>query len=308
MSDPGGTAAVTNVNLNFDDAAGSSVSCVSGPTSGTYQPTNCADPFGSDTFPAPAPTGPYTTSLAQFNNTDPNGIWNLYVRDDVGGDTGAINGGWSLTLSGSYSLTVTDTLPPGATYGDASGAGWTCTQANGIVTCTRSALALGAAPDIIITAIAPLTPGVITNTATVASGLGDPDASGNTATWVTNVVSETTYGVALAPLAASQSGDPGTVVTYTLTVTNMGNVDDTFTVTLGSNSFSTNAPTDVGPLGAGSSTTFNVVVAIPAGAVEGMTDTVNVTVTSQGNPLMTAGAALTTLVNRRLYLPLITKQ
>jgi hypothetical protein len=68
---------------------------------------------------------------------------------------------------------MTDTLPPGVTFVGAGGSGWNCTQTSGVVTCTRSALAPGAAPDIVITATAPLTDSVITNTATIGSDLSD---------------------------------------------------------------------------------------------------------------------------------------
>ncbi|HJQ29686.1 MAG TPA: hypothetical protein VJ827_10110 [Rubrobacter sp.] len=34
-----------------------------------------------------------------FPGADPNGPWNLLVRDDTGGDTGQITGGWSLDIS-----------------------------------------------------------------------------------------------------------------------------------------------------------------------------------------------------------------
>jgi len=298
MSDPGSTTAVTGVNLTFDDAAAGSVSCTTGPTSGTYKPTDCTDSFGTDVFPAPAPTGPYTTSLAQFNNTDPTGTWNLYVRDDAAGDTGSISGGWALTVVGSYSLTVTDTLPAGTTYVGATGNGWTCSQASGVVTCTRATLAPGAAPAIVITATAPLSTGIITNTALiVGSNLSDNVPANNTAQFSTSIINGgPTYGVALTPGTAGQSGLASTSVTYTLNVTNTGNASDTFTVTLSGNAFTTTAPATVGPLAAGASTALNVVVTIPAGAAGGASDTVNVKVTSQGDPSKFAPAALTTTV------------
>jgi subtilisin-like proprotein convertase family protein len=37
-----------------------------------------------DTLPAPAPTGPYGTSLSAFDFTEPNGAWRLYAFDDDG--------------------------------------------------------------------------------------------------------------------------------------------------------------------------------------------------------------------------------
>jgi subtilisin-like proprotein convertase family protein len=97
MSDAGGSADLVNVTLTFDDAAATTLPDGTPIASGTYLPSN----FGTgDTFPAPAPVGPYTdTELSIFDGIDPNGIWSLYVFDDVGGDVGNISGGWSLTLT-----------------------------------------------------------------------------------------------------------------------------------------------------------------------------------------------------------------
>ena len=52
-------------------------------------------------------------------------------------------------------VTVTDTLPGTVTFVSATGTGWTCGQAAGVVTCTRATLAAGAAPVIAITVTAP---------------------------------------------------------------------------------------------------------------------------------------------------------
>jgi subtilisin-like proprotein convertase family protein len=50
-------------------------------------------------FPSPAPPGPYGTSLAGFNGTNPNGAWSLYVVDNFEVDTGSIAGGWNLDVA-----------------------------------------------------------------------------------------------------------------------------------------------------------------------------------------------------------------
>ena len=42
--------------------------------------------------------------------------------------------------TGATSVTVTDTLPAGVTFVSAAGAGWTCSQSSGTVTCTRASL------------------------------------------------------------------------------------------------------------------------------------------------------------------------
>jgi uncharacterized repeat protein (TIGR01451 family) len=302
MSDPGGTTAVADVNLTFDDAAASSVSCSTGPASGTYKPTNCTDGVGTDIFPAPAPPGPYMESLAQFIGGDPTGTWDLYVRDDAPIDSGSIASGWKLTLAGTYTLTVKDVLPAGVTFNGASGSGWNCTQSSGVVTCTRPTLAPGAAPDIVISATAPATTGVITNTATITSNLSDDLPANNFAQVATTITSlPPVYGVALSPGVAGKSGSPGAGLTYTLAVTNTGNTSDTFTVAVSGNAFTTNAPSDIGPLAPGASAAFDVVVTIPGGATAGAQDTANVKVTSQGNPAQFAASTLTTTVVNTTY-------
>ena len=76
-------------------------------------------------------------------------------------------------------VTVTDTLPAGFAFGTASGTGWTCDQAAGVVTCTRPTLAVGPAPDITITVTGRIEGGILTNTATVSCPLVDPVPTNN---------------------------------------------------------------------------------------------------------------------------------
>lgn len=101
MSDTSGTNDFVNTNLTFDDAAPAPMSDSGANPSGTYRPTN----FGTgDTFAAPAPAGPYTDPqlLSVFNGltgANVNGQWRLFVTDDVSGDSGNINGGWTLNIS-----------------------------------------------------------------------------------------------------------------------------------------------------------------------------------------------------------------
>jgi subtilisin-like proprotein convertase family protein len=96
MSDVGGSADAVNANLTFDDAGEAIAGTI---VSGTFSPTNSGT--ATDPFPAPAPAGPYPDPqrLSVFNGLDPNGIWSLYVVDDLGGDTGTINGGWRLNIT-----------------------------------------------------------------------------------------------------------------------------------------------------------------------------------------------------------------
>ena len=97
MGDVGGGTDITNVSLTFDDAAASSLPDATVLTTGTFKPTYLNQ--GAAGFPAPAPAGPYATTLSAFNGTIQNGTWSLYVFDDSSGDTGNINGGWSINIT-----------------------------------------------------------------------------------------------------------------------------------------------------------------------------------------------------------------
>lgn len=58
--------------------------------------------YSPNILPAPAPAGPYDTSLAPLIGTNANGTWSLYVWDDDGiGDSGTFAGGWSIGFSSS---------------------------------------------------------------------------------------------------------------------------------------------------------------------------------------------------------------
>ena len=104
MSDAGGGADAVNANITLSDAATNLLPDSTVITSGTFRPTN----YGTgDTFPAPAPAGPYAspapagtaTFASTFGGTQANGTWSLYVVDAFAGDVGTISGGWTLTIT-----------------------------------------------------------------------------------------------------------------------------------------------------------------------------------------------------------------
>jgi len=115
------------------------------------------------------------------------------------------------------------------------------------------------------------------------------------------VVTTPTYGLQLAPASQGLTATAGSVVTYTLTVTNAGNVNDTFDVAVTGDTFTTTAPASVS-LVPGASATFNVVVTAGASG----SDTATITLTSQGDGTTSANATVTTIVAiNKLFLPII---
>ena len=105
LSDAGGGADVLNIDLVVDSAATTAMPD-SGPlVSGTYKATNFEP---GDAFTPPAPSAPYSESLADVIGTNPNGTWSLFVLDDAAIDGGSLAGGWGLVLTtgGNQSPTV----------------------------------------------------------------------------------------------------------------------------------------------------------------------------------------------------------
>src|SRR4029453_5975322 len=95
MSDPGADA-LANVSVKLDDTAPTALPDAGQILSGTYKPTDFEP---GDPFDAPAPVGPYETSLSTFAGANPNGTWLLYVMDDTAGDAGNIANGWGLAFT-----------------------------------------------------------------------------------------------------------------------------------------------------------------------------------------------------------------
>ena len=108
MSESGGQVkhSVTNLVLTFDDNVTNALPFESNLVSGVFKPTNGYLVLGNTNlpyeFPPPAPPGNSNSpaALSVFRNTDPDGVWNLFVLcDAAGNDTGSLSDGWSLNLS-----------------------------------------------------------------------------------------------------------------------------------------------------------------------------------------------------------------
>lgn len=114
MSDAGGGTPAVNLNITLSDAAATALGDSTALATGSFRPANYE---AGDTFPTPAPAGPYAsppivgsaTFASAFGGANPNGIWSLYVLDDAGGDLGNIAGGWELTVT--PALNVCSTVP-----------------------------------------------------------------------------------------------------------------------------------------------------------------------------------------------------
>ncbi|NYE37049.1 subtilisin-like proprotein convertase family protein [Nocardioides cavernae] len=88
-----------------------------GSPSGRYAPTDNDEP---NNFPAPAPARTGVTTFADaFKDTNPNGTWQLFVYDDIGGGSGSI-ASWSLTVDAGipHAVTFGSTAPAPARVGD----------------------------------------------------------------------------------------------------------------------------------------------------------------------------------------------
>ncbi len=134
--------------------------------------------------------------------------------------------------SASGPVTVTDTLPAGLTYVSAAGAGWTCSNAGGVVTCTRpGAVTSGTTlPAITLTvAVGAAAAPSVTNTATVASTTFDHVSANDSSSVTSPVLTQTDLTVAKSHAGNFSQGQSGT---YTITVTNSGGVASSGAVTV----------------------------------------------------------------------------
>jgi subtilisin-like proprotein convertase family protein len=113
MSDACGEDDIEDYTWTFSDQAPGPMSDDSADCGAfAYRPTNHVDAFDTNMV-SPAPPGPYGTSLASFNNENPNGTWKLYVQDDVFlSNAGDIELGWSIAIeTGPVDMAIPATGP-----------------------------------------------------------------------------------------------------------------------------------------------------------------------------------------------------
>lgn len=125
-------------------------------------------------------------------------------------------------------ITVTDALPAGLTFVSATGTGWACSAAAGLVTCERAGTLASGTDAPTITLVATVGSGVgtttLTNTANVAGPATDPTPGNNTDHEPTPVTEETEIAVTKTVTGA----DPvaaGATTSYSVVVSNTGSSD-----------------------------------------------------------------------------------
>jgi uncharacterized repeat protein (TIGR01451 family) len=249
MSDAGDgySNRISNLTLTFDDE-GDYLIPYAGQINtfsniGAYVPvnynasTNAVD--DTDGFAAPAPAAPgggnYSDWLTNFIGINPNGTWNLYLRDDFSGDNGLLANGYILNIysittncgscavASTADLALSQTVAPASTY----------TNNNVTFTLTVTNLGSGSASSI-----------VVSNT--LPTGLNYVSASPPA-----NSTNGNTFGFALGTLASAGA----TNVTLTAKSTATGNFTNTAVVSSGTSD----------PVPANNSASAAVtVVAIPA--------------------------------------------
>ncbi len=116
-------------------------------------------------------------------------------------------------------VTVTDTLPAGVTLVSAVSPipGASCAEAAGTITCNLGTLNAGAnvAGAVSIVVNAPAAPATLGNTASVASAVGDPDTTDNSATATTTVTAAPTYTITGRVADNANNNLPGVTLTLT---------------------------------------------------------------------------------------------
>jgi subtilisin family serine protease/CRISPR/Cas system CMR-associated protein Cmr5 small subunit len=239
-----------------------------------------ADAMDMATIVATSTTDPML-SVNAVVNTYANAVYAVDLSpetQDAYGDPG-VTVAYTLTLSNmgnvpdTYDLALADNL-------------WEVTLSE-----TSLALAVGESADIQVNVTVPADAlaDAMDMATIVATSTTDPMLSVSA---VVNTYANAVYAIELTPLTDSAEDAPGTVVTYLLTLANQGNAVDTVTVAASGNLWEVNLPLDSFDVPVGGSVEVTVEVTIPADAMDGESDMVTITATSEGG--MESSSNLTT--------------
>ncbi|MFN8666215.1 MAG: hypothetical protein U0164_03335 [Gemmatimonadaceae bacterium] len=288
-----GGASLAGITLTVAVGAGAAPSVANtASVSTTVADANPTNNSSTATNPVllPTPDLALTKSAVGAFTVGSNAAYTIAVNNvGVGATTGAIS--------------VTDVLPAGLTFVSATGTGWSCSHAAGTVSCTTPGplAAGGSLPPITLTvAVGAGALPSVTNTATVST-----PTDGN----ATNDSGNVTTPVSAAPapdlsIAKSHGGTfvVGSTGTFTLTVTNAGNLATAATTTVtdvlpsgltfssaSSGTFTcahaagTVTCSRTTPIAIGEVETITLVVNVAAAALPGVTNTATVAVAGDGN-------------------------
>lgn len=171
-----------------------------------------------------------------------------------------------------------------------------------------------------VAAIGPLAPGASADLTIVLTVADDAAAGSLNETLITvtslydamvtdnrhfTIQAEAAAGVALTPDEQSGKNKPGQTISYYLTLTNEGNIVDTFDIVLSSLWQIAPIAQSIGPLDMGETASITIEVAIPADALAGDVDTASITATSQQDGSIAARAEMTSTAEQLYALELI---
>jgi subtilisin family serine protease len=118
------------------------------------------------------------------------------------------------------------------------------------------------------------------------------------------------YDIDLTPAADAKQDAPGAVVSYLLTLSNLGNTEDTITVAALGNVWDVNLPVTSFDIPAGGTADVTVEVTIPLEALDGEFDVVTITASSEGGVEASSELTTTAMVAPEpfiTYLPIVFK-
>ena len=262
--------------------------------------------------------GDSNNSSSNWSNATADFLGHLYV-----GTSNVVDGGelWRMlqlygvnlspddTLTGMAGQTLTYTLGITNTGSMTDSFDLTATGQTWTTTLSTSQVSLAPSASTVFSVTVTIPPGAVdqeTDTVFITATSQGDSSKTDSVTLTSTSVSTPVYGVALSA-DDSLSGLAGWQVIYTLTLTNTGNVVDTFDL-LASGIWTTTVSAQVVTLMAGGRQAVTITVSIPPGAADLETDTVTITATSQGDGSKNDTAVLTTVSTgplARIYLPIV---
>jgi uncharacterized repeat protein (TIGR01451 family) len=222
-------------------------------------------------------------------------------------------------------VTLTDPLPADTTFVSAeqlSGPAFTCTPlppvgGTGTITCTAASMAPGTATFRFVFHVSPTATGPLTNTASVSSPTDT--SGGNNSSGASAAVLPPSADVEITKTANGSTFPPGSSVTYTIVVTNIGSfaaqateVTDLLspqltlasaTTTQGTCNNASPVVCTIGTLEPAASATITIIATLSPAASGGIANTATVTAANDVNPannsstasISTAAASIPTL-------------